>query len=168
MKPQRRRVVLWLGLILMLVVILTSIVGCGCPTPSEDFGINHSSFGTLTIENQTEQSLTIFYQGREIGKPEPGGIITTTYAVYYLEGTIAAQNTQGELVLLQVFTHDTLQNMGNFVYKAVIPSDIPLQGPATINASMENTTDIDLIISVNENQLGEAGPFESITKAMPC
>ena len=119
MENQQRRVVLWLGLIMMLTLILVASVACwGSPLMD------------LIIENQTTQVLTVYVDDHEVGDVGLGGQITWADAPGNMSRyIIEAKNTKGETVFSETFTFETkdkyhLQQIKDGVYKAVIP---PLQ-----------------------------------------
>ena len=114
MNKQRRGVVLWLGLILMLIVMLAVSTACwGSPNFE------------LIIENPTQHELTIYVNDYEIGNVSHGEQIKDTGLLwdtgkYHVE----AKNIQGEIIFSETLTREKMQRIESRVYKVVIS---PLQ-----------------------------------------
>ena len=113
MHIQRRGVVLWLGLLLMLVVISATFVACYCGSPTFK----------LIVENQTKYDLIIYVDDYEIGNVSPGEQITESRMLldigkYHIE----AKNAEGDTVFSKTFTFEQMQRIDNKrVWKVVIP-----------------------------------------------
>jgi hypothetical protein len=159
MRSQKKRFIILLGLIFVIAII--SMGASSCPAILGD------PAHYLVIENQTQQTLTIYYSYGEIGKAVPGGNVTASMGISVSEGIIAAKNARGELIFLRRYTSEDYKNIGNFYYKAVIPPDIPLMGLAYIDVSISNKTEIEFSIIVNDNQIGKVGAYENVTKTIP-
>jgi hypothetical protein len=112
MHIQRRGVVLWLDLLLMLVVILTTFVACwGSPTFK------------LIVENQTKYDLTIYVNNYEIGTVGPGEEISDLWDMNVGKFRIEAKNAEGDTVFSKIFTFEQMQRIENKrIWKVVIPS----------------------------------------------
>jgi hypothetical protein len=150
MNYRRNSLIVRLSLILVLVVILAGATACW-------------EFDLIT-ENQTDQILTICYGRPCLGDLGPGESMTTE--AYFDEDSylLFALNTQGELVFAQDFTFETLQEVENDVWKAVIPPDIPHRGTTVINLIVGNDTDMVLTVTVDNEELGDINPGETATK----
>jgi hypothetical protein len=123
------------------------------------------------VENQSQQPLIVFVvslnigglHSSEIGVVNPGES-KTCYSSQYV--TVAATNLDGELVFLHTVTSDDniyLEDDDNIGFGCssvvkgppdslvVIPPDTPMHGPTTINMTIQNPSDIDLRVYVNDN-----------------
>jgi len=101
MNYQRRRIILWLSLILMLVVTLSAFVSCwGSPTLK------------LIVENQSEYNLTIYNNDYEIGNVGPGEQITDIRVPWDIgKYHIEAKNAQGEIIFSKTLTRAQMQKI---------------------------------------------------------
>ena len=107
---QRRGVVLWLGLSLMLVSILAASTACwGDP-----------SF-KLILENRSEYNLTIYVNDYKVGNVSPSEQITDRIPITITKFHIEAKNPQGEIVFSETLTREHMQRIESLVYKVVIP-----------------------------------------------
>lgn len=112
MHIQRRGVVLWLGLLLMIVVVLATFVACYCGSPTF----------TIIVENQTKYDLTIFVNGHEVGNVSPGEQLSDNDLLYDTTNYhVEAKNTQGEVMFSETLTRQKMQKIDSRVYKVVIP-----------------------------------------------
>lgn len=118
MKSDRRRKgFAWLGLVIMLLAILTTTVGCLYPLPFSD------PLFDMVLENQTDQTLTIYAGGiAPVGNVSPGQqIILKDRDSNRSEFPIIAKNAEGEVVFSYIYTYKDLQKIDERTYKAVIP-----------------------------------------------
>jgi hypothetical protein len=88
-----------IGLIICLINISVSLLACDPPAP-------------IRVENQTNQTLTIFVNNIQIGDVKPSSelkieTLTDIYSTY----SIDAKNAEAATVFSQKYTHDELVNM---------------------------------------------------------
>lgn len=142
----------------LLVLIISELLLSGCPVSPQQ----------LIIENQTEQTLTIFYRESEIGQIMPGSDRTIEILLPITpHGIIAAKNPWGELVFLRNFGSNDLQRMNDGIEKAIIPDETPARGISVIPVTVKNPHDIGFTVSVNKYELGEIKPGGNITSTIP-
>ena len=129
MKSHRRiKNIIRLGIVIAAVTMPMAIIGC-------EFGPSGSPLFDLMIENQTNQTLTIYVDSRgdPTGIAEPGKVITTGIDGNRGRYLITAKNVQGEIVFSETYTFmpddkyhlqqtDEVHEGVVAVYKAVIPS----------------------------------------------
>lgn len=109
MNNQCRRAVLRLGLIPMLAVIIVTAACWG------------RHLADLSIENQTNQVLTIILDEMIVGRVQPGAVINNDFDIGFSEYLIEAKNAQGEIVFSQSYVFKDFQKIGDGTYKVVIP-----------------------------------------------
>ncbi len=144
---------------IFLLVSLTALI-LNCPIP------NMLREMELIIDNQSDQNLTIYLDGVELGNVSSGETIASE-ALFDDRGryTITALNNEGEIVFAKRFTHETLIHLNNWDRKAVIPWYIPRRGATSIDLVIENKSDMVLTILVEGNLVGDASPGESVTES---
>lgn len=116
----------------------------------------------LTIENQSDQNLTVYHNGILEGNVGPGQSITSE-TVFGAEYRITALNTEGEVVFAKRFSLENLIELDDLDRKAVIPADITHKGVTTADLIIENKSDMVLTILVEDRLVGDASPGESVT-----
>lgn len=119
---RQRKAFAYLGLVIVLLVILISAIGCTCGQPIVE----------IIIENQADQVLTIYYAGggTPLGNIASGEQVTIKRNADIGKFPIQARNAQGEIVFSRVYTLNNLQKIDERTYKAVIP---PLQNQLNID-----------------------------------
>ncbi len=152
-------------LVLVLMVSLTGMGASSCPFLNVLGDNFHGCY--LIIENQTLQTLTIFFESYEIGKAAPGGNVTASMGLSVKPVTIAAKNSRGELVFLRNYAPEDYERIREFNYKAVIPPDIPSEGPNNISHYLINPNDIKLTVYINNKKIADLGPGENTTGSIP-
>ena len=81
---------------------------------------------TIHIENQTSESLQIYYQDELfLGTAEPGGEVKWKYDAYYPTYDISARDIAGNVVYSANFTREDLS--GKKTYRVVIPPRVRAQ-----------------------------------------
>ena len=109
----------------MLIVMLIASTSCiyrGSPIVN------------LIIENQTDQVLTIIFDGGLVGNVGASDKVVQQIDVGMSEYAIEAKNVQGETVFYQSYIFEDFQEVDEDVFKVIIP---PLQNHSTPNVSLD-------------------------------
>jgi len=118
---RRRKAFAGLGLVIVLLLMLISAVGCRSSPTTQLGPISHPVYYVI-LENQTDQVLNIYKSGYFLGQVEPRRTINTMWDTHSAFIEIEAKSLSGELVFSDTYSSRNLEKIE--AYKGVIP---PLQ-----------------------------------------
>jgi hypothetical protein len=137
-------------------------------------GPGFEPYSNILVENQSDQSLTVFFQDRGTnlsGKLRKIGVLgqneQLNFSASGITGIISAKNTAGELVFWKYFDYDNLEKVKKSTYKAVIPSDTPHVSLKTIDLAIRNMNGDKLYVYVDAFPLGYIFGGENVTSTVP-